>query len=243
MGEFFAYEPSAARELTTFSVAHLVPLLAIVLGVALLAAYRKQLRMFRYERWVGIAIASLAIGLEVSFQIWQMAHGRWDFAESLPLHLCRLTSYLGIYTILSGNHKVFEIAYFWSLAGVVSVLFPDIQHGVDRFRYWHFMLSHMLFFYLYMYLLFVRGMPLTFHSFRKSFLTLLGLALFVIVPVNLLFDMNYMYLREPGDTPFVIFAGHGYPLYLMGCIGLVMVVITLWYLPIHLYNRTKANPV
>lgn len=236
MNDFFAYEPSATRHLMTFSPAHLIPLVAIVVGVWLLYHHRERLRSFRYERSIRIAIAGLAIALEVSVQLWQVAHGRWDFAESLPLHLCRLTSYLGIYAILSRNGKIFEVAYFWSLAGVVSVLFPDINHGVDRFRYWHFMLSHMLFFYVYMYLLFVSGLRLTFRSFVKSYLTLVLLASLVI-PINWIFQMNYMYLREPGDTPFVIFAGHGYGWYLVGCISLVTLVIALWYLPIHFYNR------
>lgn len=241
MNDFFAYDPSTTSQFQTFSLNHVIPLIAIVIGVFLIYRYRAELRHYKHEKWVRYGIATLAILLEVSFQIWQMAYGRWNFAESLPLHLCRLTSYLGIYTMFTKDTRVFEIAYFWSLAGVVSILFPDILHGPDRFRYHHFMLSHILFFFMYMYMLFVLEFELTFHSFRKSFIALFVLAVAVVIPINNLFQMNYMYLLEPGDTPFVIFWQDNYFLYLVGCIGLVMVVITLWYLPIHFYNKHRLK--
>jgi uncharacterized membrane protein YwaF len=92
-----------------------------------------------------------------------------------------------------------------------------------------------------MYLLFVLDFKLTFASFKKSFVTLFVLAVFIIIPIDNIFNVNYMYLLEPGDTPFTLFWGHGYALYLIGCIGLVMIVITLWYLPIHFYNKARAK--
>lgn len=239
--DFFAFEPSTSIQFQTFSLNHLIPLLAIVVGVYLIYHYKDALQTFRYEKWVRYGIAILAIILELSFQIWQMVHGEWIFAESLPLHLCRLTTYLGIFIMFTKNNKVFDIAYFWSLSGVVSILFPDILHGPDRYRYYHFVISHILFFYMYMYLLFVNRLELTFTSFKKSFITLFALAVLIIIPINNLFDMNYMYLLEPGDRPFTIFYGGSYFLYLVGCIGLVMIVITLWYVPIHYYNKYRLK--
>lgn len=241
MSDFFSFTENPSNLFEVFSLNHIIPLLSIIIGVYLIYHFRFKLRDYRHEKWIRYGIAILAILLEVSFQVWQMAHGKWDFAESLPLHLCRLTSYLGIFIMFSKNKKVFEIAYFWSLAGVVSILFPDILHGPDRYRYYHFMMSHILFFYMYMYLLFVLDFRLTFQSFKKSFIALFVLAVFIIIPINNIFGMNYMYLLEPGDTPFTIFWGYGYAVYLIGCIGLTMIVITVWYLPIHFYNKYRLK--
>ena len=236
MNNFFAFEPGS-NQFQVFSLNHILPMLLIIVGVILIYRYRVQLRNSKHEKTIRYGLAILAIITEVGFQVWQMVHGRWDFAESLPLHLCRLTNYLGIYVMFTKDKRVFEIAYFWSLAGVVSVLFPDILHGPDRYRYYHFMLSHILFFFNFMYLLFVSELPLTFRSFKKSFISLFLLATVVIIPINNIFNVNYMYLLYPADTPFSIFEGYGYFIYLVGCIGLVMIVITLWYLPIHFYNK------
>lgn len=207
----------------------------IVIGVLIIYLYRNKMAKSNHEITVRYFIASFAILLEVSFQVWQAFHGEWNFAESLPLHLCRLTNYLGIITMFTKSHKIFEIAYFWSLGGVVSILFPDIFHGTDRYRYYHFMMSHILFFYMYMF--FVLKMKLDFKSFKKSFITLFALVMLVIVPVNNLFGMNYMYLLYPADTLFSIFEGHGYFIYLVSCFSLTTVIMVLWYLPIYFYNR------
>ena len=121
------------------------------------------------------------------------------------------------------------------------MLFPDILFGPDRFRYYQFLLSHMNFFFMFMYMLFVHKYIPTFSSFKKSFVLLLGLVLIVIIPINFWWNANYMYLRTPGGTPFGIFYGHGYFLYALGCILLAMLVMIIYYLPIHFYNKIKAK--
>lgn len=236
MSGFFSYTESS-NTFQEFSLNHIIPLLFIVIGVLVIYFNRQKIRNSKHEKTIRYSIAVIAIITEVSFQIWQMIHGRWNFYDSLPLHLCRLTNYLGIYIMFTKSNKVFEIAYFWSLSGVVSILFPDILHGADRFRYYHFMISHILFFYMFMYLLFVSKLKLNFKSWKKSFISLFLLATVIIIPINNIFDMNYMYLLEPGETPFSIFYGGSYLLYVSGCIGLTIVVISLWYVPIHFYNK------
>ena len=239
MSTFFDYKHNSLNQFEPFSLTHIIPLLLIVIGVALIYIFRDQLGKPKYEKIIRYSIAIFAIFLEVTFQGWQIYYGVWDFADSLPLHLCRLTSYLGIIAMLTKSHKIFQIAYFWSLGGVVSIMFPDILHGPDRYRYYQFVIYHILFFYMYMYMLFVLKFELTFKSFKKSYLILLTLVLFVIIPVNNIFDMNYMYLLFPADTPFSIFKGHGYFLYIVGCLSLTTVIMILWYLPIHFYNKRK----
>ena len=239
MLEFFNYKHNPLNQFEPFSLNHTIPLILIIIGVWLIYSFRNRLANSKNENIIRYSIATIAILLEVSFQIWQMYFGVWNFAESLPLHLCRLTNYLGIIAMFTKSYKIFEIAYFWSLGGVVSILFPDILHGPDRYRYYHFIASHMLFFFMYMYMLFVLRFRLDFNSFKKSYLTLLILVLFVVIPVNNIFDMNYMYLLYPADTPFSIFEGRGYLLYIVGCLGLTSVVMVLWYLLIHFYFKKR----
>ena len=238
---FFDFDANPNNVFSEFSLNHLLPMLFIIIGVVLIYIFRDKLRNSTHEKKIRYSIAIFAILLEVSFQIWQMAYGKWEFAESLPLHLCRLTNYLAIIAMFTKNKKIFAVAYFWSLAGVVSILFPDIAHGPDRYRYYHFMLSHILFFFMYMYMLFVLEFELTFKSFLRSAAILFTLVVVIIIPVNNIFNMNYMYLLEPADTPFSVFWGYGYFGYLVSCIGLVAIVMVLWYLPIYFYNKRKVK--
>lgn len=224
-------------EFTSFGIWHIIPICLVILGVVLIYLNRSTLRKCKNEKWIRYTFAFLAIIMEVSLHLWKALNGNWHFPDSLPVGLCAFSMMLGVYVMFTKSYKVFEVAYFWAIGGVVSVLFPDILYGPDRLRYYLFLLSHMNFFFMYMYILFVHKYVPTFRSFKKSFIILLILVLVVIIPVNFLVDANYMYLRTGGDTPFSIFEGHGYFLYATGCIGLAMIVMTLYYLPIHIYNK------
>ena len=137
--------------------------------------------------------------------------------------------------------KVFEIAYFWALGGLISVLFPDILFGPDRFRFYQFLLAHIVFFWMYMYMMFVHRYIPTNKSFMKSFGLLLLLVIFVIIPINFWWGANFMYLASPGDTPFTIVANDNYFLYALGCIVFASLVIVLWYSPIWVYHQIQKE--
>ena len=218
---------------------HWLPILGVILGVSLIYIYRKRLREYKHERYLRYGMATIAILMEISLHAWKIGNGNWHFPDSLPIGLCAFSMFLGVYVMFTKSFKVYEIAYFWSIGGVVSVLFPDIPYGPDNLRYYLFLLSHMNFFFMYMYMLFVHKFVPTKDSFRKSFFLLFGLVLVVIIPINFWWNANYMYLRVPGDTPFTIFDGYGYLLYAIGCIGLAMIVMTVWFAPLAMYHKYK----
>ncbi|MCD6482228.1 MAG: TIGR02206 family membrane protein [Candidatus Izimaplasma sp.] len=228
-------------EFVAWEIYHFIPMALVVIGVLLIYLFKDKIKASGYDKRIRYTLGTLGIISEVSLQIWLIANGNWTAKANLPIGLCSFSLYLGVYVMFTKNWKVFEIAYFWSLGGVISVLFPDILYGPDNFRYYNFLFLHMIFFFMYMYMLFVNDYIPTFSSFKKSFVLLLIVVLFVIVPLNLIFGTNFMYLLEPGDTPFGIFWGHGYPIYLTGCILLAMIVMTLWYAPLAVYYKLKAK--
>lgn len=230
-------------EFQEYGIWHLLPLLVIILGVLLIFIFRNKLRVSKHEKYFRYALAITAIVMEVSLHLWYIFNGTWSFPEQMPIGLCAFSLFMSIYVLFTKSWKVFEIAYFWSLGGLISVLFPDILYGPDRFRYYQFLLSHMVFFWSFMYMMFVHKFIPTNKSYAKSFWLLLATVLIVIIPLNFAWDANYMYLASPGDTPFGIFAGHGYLFYATGCIVLAMIVITLWYSPIWIYHQTQKKKI
>lgn len=232
---FFSDEVAIRFE--EYGIWHILPLIVILTGVLFIYFFRNKLKNHKHEKYIRYGIASFAIIMEVSLQVWKIGNGIWSFPDSMPIGLCQFSLFMSIYVLFTKSWKVFEIAYFWSLGGLVSVLFPDILYGPDRFRYYQFLLAHMIFFWSFMYMLFVHNYVPTNKSFKKSFFLLLGLVLLVIIPINFWWGANYMYLHHGGDTPFSIFEGHGYFLYATGCIILAMIVMALWYSPIVIWRK------
>jgi len=239
MKEFFS--DTIGIEFTEFGIYHFIPLVIIILGVFLIYLFRDKLKEYKHEKRVRYTLGILGIVSEISLHLWIFLNGNWTAKENLPIGLCAFSLFLGIYIMFTKSYKVFEIAYFWAVGGVISILFPDILFGPDRFRYYQYVFGHSIFFFMFMYMMFVHSYIPTFKSYKKSFVLLLGLVLLVIIPINQIFESNFMYLREPGDTPFEVFYGNGIVLYVTGCIILAMVVMTLWYLPVAIYNKRKAK--
>ena len=236
MEDFFSH--SIGIQFKEWGIYHFVPLMFIVVGVFLIYYFRKEIRESKNEKYFRYVLGIFGIIAEISLQIWKVSEGNY-ILDDLPIGICAFSMFMTIYIMFSKSFKVYEIAYFWAIGGVVSILFPDILYGPDRFRYYEYMLGHISFFFMIMYMFFVHDYIPTWNSFKKSFLLLLGVVLVFIIPFNNIFETNFMYLLEPGDTPFEIFWGKGYFLYLLGSILLSMVVMYVWYLPIVLYTKFK----
>ena len=238
METFFSH--TIGIEFTEWGIYHFIPLSLIFVGVFLIYYFRKEIRDSKNERYYRYVLGGIGILAEISLQIWKASQGYYGL-EDLPIGVCAFSMFMGIYVMFSKSYKVYEIAYFWAIGGVVSILFPDILYGPDRFRYYEYVIGHVSFFIMIMYMLFVHDYIPTFKSFKKSFVLLLAVVLFFIIPVNNIFDTNFMYLLKPGDTPFEIFWGNGYFLYLAGAIGLSMIVMYIWYLPLVFYSKYKKE--
>ncbi len=236
MKVFFSH--TIGIEFTEWGIYHFIPLLLIFIGVFLIFHFKDKLKESKNEKYFRYILGSIGILTEISLQIWKISDGNYSL-NKLPIGVCSFSMFMSIYVMFTKSYKVYEIAYFWAIGGVVSILFPDILYGPDRFRYYEYVISHVGFFFMIMYMLFVHDYIPTYKSFRKSLLLLLAVVLLFIIPFNNLFDTNYMYLLEPGNTPFEIFLGNGYFLYLTGAIGLSIIVMYAWYLPLVIYRKYK----
>ncbi len=228
-------------EFTTWGIYHFIPLTLIVVGVLIIYFLKDKIKASGHDKTIRYTLGTIGIVSELSLQLWIILNGNWTIQENLPIGVCAFSLYMGIFVMFTKNWKVFEIGYFWAIGGVLSVIFPDILYGPDRFRYYIYLILHMTFFFMYMYMMFVHDYVPTFKSFRKSFVLLLAIVLVFIVPVNLIFETNFMYLLEPGDTPFALFENPNYFLYLTGCILLSMVGMTIWYSPVAVYNYLRGK--
>lgn len=228
-------------EFVEFGFVHFLLLFLIVLGSFLIFKFRKQLRAFKYEKQVRYTAATVAILWEIALYVWVSVNLGWDWAHNPPfLSLCGLALILAIYSIFTKSFSVFEVGYFWAIGGLVSVLFPDITYSVDRFRFYQFMFGHMLFFYMYMYLLFVHDFIPTFKSYLKSAAILFVYCMIMLIP-NAFWGTNALFLKESEGTPFEVFEGGPYIVYLVSVVVSAAVILYLWYLLVRLYEKKVYN--
>ena len=219
-----------------FSLLHYTLFFLVGIGILIIFVFRKRIREYRYERRVAIAMASFSFIWELSLYAWKIGNGIVSWGDILPIGLCGFTLYIGIFAMLFKSKILFEIGYFWTWGAIASVLFPDIAFSIDRFRFYQFMIGHMFFFFLYMYMIFVYKWYPTIKSWRKSIITLITVTVILILFSNIT-NKNLMFMLNSEGTPFSIFEGHGYVLYLTGVILLSFCICTIWYIPFIFINK------
>lgn len=227
--------------LKPFDIYHILSLSAVILVVVSIYLFRDKLYHWKHEKAFRYTLGSFGIVWEIALHYWQFVHGIWTWADSAPIGLCSISLALGIYVIFTRSFPVFEIGYFWAIGGVVSILFPDIPYGPDRFRFYQYVLGHLNFFAMFMYMLFVHRYYPNSQSFKKSLLYLVFIVFIIVLPLNWLTDANFLFLIRADGTPFEIFEGHGYLLYLTGVIILSIIVMYVWYLPVKFFMHKSEE--
>jgi len=236
---FFGEEPGI--ELTFFGPWHLLQILLTIVVIYLIIRYKDNLRNYKHEKWIRYGAGITLLSLELSYNIWHIYNGTFDLFSFLPMGVCAINVWVSIYLMFSKNEKVFYIIYFWGLGAILSVLFPDILQGPDRYRYYQFFLSHQMFLWIYMYMIFVYGYRPTLKHFKVSAILLGVVAVGIALPLSYIFDHNFMFMYNAGGTPLEIIEPLGPVLYVIGTVIVIFLIMAIYYSPIYFFVIRKEN--
>ena len=118
-------------EFQFLGVPHIIALvLTIVLPIAL-SVLVKATNSSVITKAVCYLLAATLIVNEVGHWVYRAATVQSvnDFVQSyLPLHMCGVTVFIVIFTLLRRNQSLYEIAYFWGIVATLNaVLTPQLE--------------------------------------------------------------------------------------------------------------------
>ncbi len=119
----------------------------------------------------------------------------FDLAESLPFHISRVSSILGIIYLITKNSKVFKVVSFFGLFAWTSFLYPSRVHGVLHPIGISFFINHLVTLLLPFYGM-IAYREVIQKGDKKSVFPWFLLYLAVAMCVNWLVDGNYFYLKH-----------------------------------------------
>lgn len=155
----------------------------------------------------------------------------WYLDYVLPLHLCYMLGMLTPVLLVRRNQLLFELAWFWVMAGCIQALFtPDLRQGFPHpfsVRYW---LVHIGLVQCWLYAALVLGMRPTWRSILRSLLAL-DLYVLVVYGLNFLLGTNFLFLREPPKVPTMLDYLGPFPWFLLTGQVVALALFTLVYLP------------
>ena len=239
MKDFFIYffGQGESVEFKHFSFAHILPILLMIGVIALIIVFRKKIAAYKHEDKVRLTLAFIMIICEMSY-FWRLTNVpslNANPVDHLPITLCGWALIFCSFLIITKNKTLFDIAYFWVLAGsIFALITPTVISycGPTRFRYYQFWLEHTLGYITIFYMIFVHGMRPNLKSMFKSLGALAILGVIAIFANNMLPGANYLYVARPESTASILdFLPTNYVVRLILIALIVCIMFFLCYLP------------
>ena len=158
--------------------------------------------------------------------------------EYMPLHVCGITVFAVVVTLVFRRQTAYEIAYFWGLVGATNaVVTPQLEIGYPQYRFFQYFIAHGGIVAAALFATWGLGMRPTDRSVLRVFVLLNVLAV-VLIGVNLMLGSNYMFLCHPPVTksPFFFLS---WPWYLLFLDGIALVLFYVLFIPFEI--RRKAD--
>ena len=158
--------------------------------------------------------------------------------KNLPLHLCDLSVFIMLFTLVTGRKRLAELSYYMGAVGaLLAVCFPAISETgsirlIAEIRYF---ITHIALVGVGVYFTFGRGYHPELGAIFRSFGFILLYAL-LVTPLNLMLDTNYFFtLAAPAQLGFI----HQYPHWLFLAVTslIFLCAFALLHLPFALQRR------
>jgi hypothetical integral membrane protein (TIGR02206 family) len=218
-----------------FGLVHLAVLSAVPLSAAVLAWISRGKP--RTAAAVRVILGLLLLAIEVGWLFYLVGQYSWDLSYGLPLQLTDAIILLAGYVALTRNQTVFDVIYYWSLTAMpLAMITPDLDEAFHDIFTIVFFAGHGLAVVITLVLLWSRSLRPRPGSLALSLLMLNAFALFVFI-FNRIFDTNYMYLIKKPEQPSLLDFMGPWPLYILACEAVALVLFWLLWLP----YRTRAR--
>ncbi|HET9251185.1 MAG TPA: TIGR02206 family membrane protein [Candidatus Eisenbacteria bacterium] len=227
------------RPFELFGPDHLLVLLAIaVVTLSLTLLVRKNpWGIVSVAARVGLALYLLLVGGLVF--VMAARSGLFRLIELLPFHLCDMAIILAVVALLWRIPWVYEVLYFWALAGTLLAIFtPDVPMGFPDPAFLSFFGIHAGVVASACVLTWGEGMrprpgaAWTVFGITNAYAGLVGI-------VNFIAGTNFMYLNRKPSSPTLLDMLGPWPWYLLVADALALGLFLLLELPF----RRRAAPV
>jgi len=209
---FFVFD---TERVTIGSAEHLIPVsLAIVFAVFFIRHAKHKLSEKHQNK--ALFIFSLLVSLIVlSFHLYYIILGTYNFNTDLPLFLCSLMALFMPVFAYYRKYWMFEILLFWIIAGTFhGIITPDIAVGYPSFDYFRFWTVHLGLQIIIFYAVFVFNMrPKLISVFKSIIASQIYMA--IMMTLNYFLNANYSYLNyKPTSASVLDYLGE-WPWYLL----------------------------
>lgn len=178
--------------ITIFGTDHLIYIAGLIVCLVLLLTNVDRIRGNRETITKSLIVINILqqIILYGSYFVYY----DFTFSESLPLHISRISSILGIIFLITKNEKIYKIHTSFSLFAWLSFFYPSRVHGVTHPIGLSFFINHAMTILLPFYGMIAYDMRIKWNNRNYAMKWFLVYLIGVMI-INPLVDGNYFYLK------------------------------------------------
>ena len=220
---------------------HGLILLGLVIFGWLVIFHAKNLMSAAGQSESSIAMAGFILAMEFLDRGYQVIVFNEAVKDNLPFHLCGIGVFLSAGLLIYRGYALFEVMYFWGLVGATqAIVTSDIPYPFPHFLNITFFLSHWMIIVVVFYMMIVYGYRPRLSSLWKSLLYL-NVYMLLVLPVNLLLNTNYLFLRHKPETESLLDILGSWPWYILSLEAVAMLLFFVFYLPVAMMNRKTTK--
>jgi len=180
-------------------------------------------------RWI---LALVLLVNELAWHYWNYIHGLWTIQTLLPLHLCSILIWLGVWMLMTKSYRIYQFVYFLGIGGAIQALAtPGLGiYGFPHFVFFQYFLSHGLLLTSAIYMTVVEGLRPTWKSLVRVFVWT-NVYVVIIYFVNKAFGSNYLMINYKPTTPSLLDLLPPWPVYIVYMELIGIATMLLLYIP------------
>lgn len=176
-----------------FGAHHLFYIGLMLLLLLAMIHYRKEIRSNseNVRKWLLL----VAVAQQILLYSWYIFETGFDISESLPLHISRISSILGIIFLLTKKYALMNVLFYFGLYAYGSFFYPQLVYPFYHAVGLSFFINHALTILLPIFAAIAYDWRPNFPSLLKTYAWIL-LYFFFVYFLNPLIDGNYFYLKH-----------------------------------------------
>jgi hypothetical integral membrane protein (TIGR02206 family) len=181
-----------AAYLKPFDADHWVYIAVLAAVCFLLIRHKGFLR--EHRKRIGITVLVVSIFQQILLYTWYYFETGFHLSVSLPLHISRISTLLGMLYLITRNDRLMDILFYFSLFAYGSFLYPLRVYAIEHVMGLSFLANHIITLLLPYYAHIAYGWKPSPASYLKAYFAFLVYFAVVLI-VNPLVDGNYFYLK------------------------------------------------
>lgn len=184
-----------------FDASHIVFMMTVILIVGLFVwKFEFVKRNWNIIRKIMIGVSIVQV---IMLYSWSFIELGFSLEAGLPIHLCRMSTFLGLYFLITEDKRVFKALYYMSAFALVAIFYPTNVHPIyTHIIGWSYQISHVMILLVWIVGVFMYGYRPTYSVLNKAIVVFVLIELVVWRFNYWVGNGEYLYLRADVNRPF-----------------------------------------